>query len=105
MEANSTIFIATDEKNSSFFDPLRQHYNLLFLNDFKDLIEGVNSNYMGMLDQRVASRGRTFIGAYFSTFTGKQGKSSFHGAPRGMVLSYIRRCFVCGIYVQDTSIG
>jgi hypothetical protein len=67
---NSTIFIATDEKDSSFFDPLRQHYNLLFLNDFKHLIKGLNTNYMGMLDQRIASRGRTFIGAYFSTFTG-----------------------------------
>ncbi len=69
---NSTIFIATDEKGSSFFDPLRKHYKLLFLNDFKELIEDVNSNYMGMLDQRIASRGRTFVGAYLSTFTGKE---------------------------------
>lgn len=68
---NSTVFIATDEKDSTFFDPLRKHYNLLFLNDFKHLFEDLNSNYMGMLDQRIASRGRTFIGAYYSTFTGK----------------------------------
>ena len=73
---NSTIFIATDEKDLSFFEPLRKHYNLLFLNDFKHLIEDVNRNYMGMLDQRIASRGRTFIGAYFSTFTGKYGDSA-----------------------------
>jgi hypothetical protein len=67
---NSTIFIATDEKDMSFFEPLRKHYNLLFLKDFTHLIEGLNTNYMGMLDQRIASRGRTFVGVYYSTFTG-----------------------------------
>jgi hypothetical protein len=67
---NSTIFIATDEKNLTFFDHLRKHYNLLFLHDFEHLITGVNKNYYGMLDQLVASRGRTFSGAYYSTFTG-----------------------------------
>jgi len=67
---NSTIFVATDERDSSFFDPLRKHYNLLFLDDFRHLFEGLNQNYIGMLDQRIASRGRTFCGAYLSTFTG-----------------------------------
>jgi hypothetical protein len=67
---NSTIFIATDEKDMSFFEPLRKHYNLLFLKDFNHLIEDLNTNYMGMLDQRIASRGRNFFGAYYSTFTG-----------------------------------
>jgi hypothetical protein len=67
---NSTIFIATDEKNMAFFDPLREHYHLYFLNDFMPLITDLNKNYYGMLDQRIASRGRTFVGAYFSTFTG-----------------------------------
>lgn len=67
---NSTIFVATDEKDMNFFDPLREHYNLYFLKDFKHLIKDVNANYMGMLDQRIASRGRTFVGSYFSTFTG-----------------------------------
>lgn len=74
---NSTIFIATDERDASFFDPMREHYNLLFLNDFKHLIEGLNTNFMGMLDQRIASRGRTFIGAYFSTFTGTYWRGTF----------------------------
>jgi GDP-fucose protein O-fucosyltransferase len=68
---NSTIFIATDENDSSFFDPLRKHYHLLFLHDFKHLIAGLNPNYVGMVDQLIASRGRTFVGAYYSTFTGK----------------------------------
>jgi GDP-fucose protein O-fucosyltransferase len=68
--ANSTIFVATDERDKSFFDPLKKHYNLFFLDDFMHLLEGVNTNYYGMIDQLVASRGRVFHGCWFSTFTG-----------------------------------
>ena len=68
---NATIYIATDERNKTFFDPLRQHYNLYFMDDFiaTDL-EGVNTNLYGMVDQVAASRGRVFFGCWFSTFTG-----------------------------------
>jgi hypothetical protein len=67
---NSTIFVATDERNKMFFDPLREHYDLLFLDDFKPELKDVNTNYYGMIDQLVASRGRSFHGCFFSTFTG-----------------------------------
>jgi len=67
---NSTVFIATDERNKTFFEPLQKHYKVLFLDDFLHLIPDLNKNYYGMLDQRIASRGRTFTGAYLSTFTG-----------------------------------
>ena len=71
LEDKSTIYIATDERNKTFFDVFREKgYQIYFLDDFADLIPNVNKNYFGMLDQRIASRGRTFIGAYFSTFTG-----------------------------------
>ena len=49
---NSTIFVATDERNKAFFDPLRAHYDLLFLDDFKDELKGVNTNYYGMYQLR-----------------------------------------------------
>jgi GDP-fucose protein O-fucosyltransferase len=65
-----TVFVATDERNKTFFDPLRGHYNILFLDDFKDQIQGINPNYYGMLDQLVASRADVFVGAFYSTFTG-----------------------------------
>jgi hypothetical protein len=45
-------------------------YKVYFLKDFLHLVPNLNKNYYGMLDQRIASRGRTFAGAYFSTFTG-----------------------------------
>lgn len=68
---NSTIYIATDEmKNKTFFDPLRRHYKLYFLDDFMEEVGDINTNFYGMMDQRIASRGRTFFGTYYSTFTG-----------------------------------
>eukprot|EP00980_Cylindrotheca_fusiformis_P018445 scaffold6084_cov130-Cylindrotheca_fusiformis.AAC.1 len=70
MVENSTVFIATDERNMTFFDPIRKHANIYFLHDFEHVIGDLNKNYYGMLDQLVASRGRTFIGTYYSTFTG-----------------------------------
>ena len=58
------------ERNKKFFDPLREKYDLLFLDDFAHLLKGVNTNYFGMMDQLIASRGRIFFGCWFSTFTG-----------------------------------
>lgn len=66
----TVVFIATDEKNKGFFDPLRRHYEIFFLDDFKDLLTNVNTNFYGMIDQLVASRGRFFFGCWHSTFTG-----------------------------------
>lgn len=65
------VYMATDEvRNKSFFNPLAQHYDLLFLDNFTHLIRDMNPNYYGMIDQLVASRSRTFFGCWFSTFTG-----------------------------------
>jgi hypothetical protein len=66
----TAIYIATDEKDKSFFKIFHDHYHVYFLDDFLDHLEGVNTNFFGMLDQRVASRGRTFVGCFYSTFTG-----------------------------------
>lgn len=66
------IYIATDEKSRDFFEPLAKHYTLRFLSDFSD-VAGLNEldpSFMGMIDTIVASRGRLFVGTWFSTFTG-----------------------------------
>jgi GDP-fucose protein O-fucosyltransferase len=65
-----TVYIATDEQNITFFEPFAKHYNVLFLGDFKKELVGVNTNFYGMIDQLVASRGDVFTGVFFSTFTG-----------------------------------
>lgn len=67
---NTTVFIATDHQNKAFFEPLAAKYDIVFLSDFKAELEGVNTNFFGMIDQLVASRGRIFFGCYHSTFSG-----------------------------------
>lgn len=69
IEPNSTIFIATDEKNKTYFEPLAKHYDLCFLDDFAHELKNVNANYFGIIDQIVASRGDVFIGTWFSTLS------------------------------------
>lgn len=54
----STVYIATDEQNKTFFAPIKEHYNVFFLDDFMDEIPQINPNYYGMLDQLIASRGK-----------------------------------------------
>jgi len=67
LQEGATVYIATDERKKAFFDPLKAHYNVFFMDDFKKELEGVNKNYFGMIDQLVASRGRQFYGCFHST--------------------------------------
>ena len=64
----ATIYIATDERDKKFFNVLREHYDVLFMDDFLPQLEGVNKNHYGMIDQLVASRGRIFFGCWHSTY-------------------------------------
>ena len=69
---NEILYIATDERNKTFFDDLSEHYELRFLDDYWDFagLSELDGNYMGMIDTIVASRGRAFAGTWFSTFSG-----------------------------------
>lgn len=69
LRENATIYIATNECDRSFFDPLRRHYDIVFLSDFEGAMFGLNKNFRGIVEQLVASRGRVFFGCFFSTFT------------------------------------
>uniref|UniRef100_A0A7S2W8P9 O-fucosyltransferase family protein n=1 Tax=Eucampia antarctica TaxID=49252 RepID=A0A7S2W8P9_9STRA len=67
------VYIATDEKNKRFFAPIaKNNHILMYLDDFWDIagLGDLDPNCMGMIDTIVASRGRTFSGTWFSTFTG-----------------------------------
>jgi len=70
LEEGGLIYIATDERDKSFFEPFFKHYDVVFLDDFKDQIKGINPNFYGMLDQLIASKGRVFFGTFFSTLSG-----------------------------------
>lgn len=66
------IYIATDERNKTFFDPIAQHYDLRFLGDYYDAAElgKLDPSFMGQVEVVVASRARLFVGTYRSTFSG-----------------------------------
>jgi len=66
----ATLYIASDERDKSFFEPIKEKYKVYFLDDSKYLIKGMNTNYYEILDQLVASKGRTFFGTCYSKLTG-----------------------------------
>jgi GDP-fucose protein O-fucosyltransferase len=70
LKEGTTLYVATDEHDQQFFDPLREHYDIVVLNDFHKELGDLNTNYYGMVDQLISSRGETFFGCWFSTFTG-----------------------------------
>jgi hypothetical protein len=55
----SIVYVATDERNKTFFDPIRPMYDVKFLDDFLSEVQlpdrTVNTNYYGMIDQLVVS--------------------------------------------------
>jgi hypothetical protein len=66
-------YIATDEKNLSFFDPFKEHFKAVyFLSDFAQSVDlkHLNQNYFGMIEQMVCASSDIFIGTPLSTFTG-----------------------------------
>jgi hypothetical protein len=92
----STVYIATDERNKTFFDDLSKHYDISFLDDYLHLVEGMNPSYYGMLDQLITSRSRFFFGCWFSTFSSyvnrlrgyHSQKSNLKGYKEGVIQSW-----------------
>eukprot|EP00579_Thalassiosira_antarctica_P011230 CAMPEP_0201923208 /NCGR_PEP_ID=MMETSP0903-20130614/11017_1 /ASSEMBLY_ACC=CAM_ASM_000552 /TAXON_ID=420261 /ORGANISM="Thalassiosira antarctica, Strain CCMP982" /LENGTH=484 /DNA_ID=CAMNT_0048460485 /DNA_START=227 /DNA_END=1681 /DNA_ORIENTATION=+ len=70
LRVNATVFIATDEVNRTFFEPLTSKYDVVFLeDDFQQELVGIDKMYFGLIDQLIASRGRVFFGCKQSTFS------------------------------------
>eukprot|EP00970_Alexandrium_tamarense_P012476 scaffold2931_cov204-Alexandrium_tamarense.AAC.5 len=72
LHPGEVVYVATDEKDRSFFEPMQKQYNLRFLDEFSEAagLYELDPNFAGMIDTIVASRGRVFVGTWFSTFTG-----------------------------------
>ena len=67
------VFVATDERDKTFFDAFRKKWpKLRFLDDYMDMakLRDINPNYLGMIDALVCTRAEAFFGTWFSTFTG-----------------------------------
>ena len=71
-QPNEILYIATDEHNKSWFNPIAEHHELRFLEDYWEFagLDKLDPNFMGMIDTIVASRSRAFAGTWFSTFSG-----------------------------------
>ncbi|KAL7431266.1 hypothetical protein ACHAXM_003999 [Skeletonema potamos] len=70
-QPNEILYIATDEKNRKFFEPIAKHHQLRFLDDYLDKagLANIEKQYLGMLETIIASRGRLFVGTWHSTFS------------------------------------
>jgi hypothetical protein len=66
----TTVYVATDERKKEFFKDMEDYWNVVYMDNYVHLLEGVDKNYFGMIDQLVSSRGSKFFGCWFSTFTG-----------------------------------
>eukprot|EP00545_Synedropsis_sp_CCMP1620_P004204 CAMPEP_0119028216 /NCGR_PEP_ID=MMETSP1176-20130426/38507_1 /TAXON_ID=265551 /ORGANISM="Synedropsis recta cf, Strain CCMP1620" /LENGTH=85 /DNA_ID=CAMNT_0006984303 /DNA_START=52 /DNA_END=306 /DNA_ORIENTATION=- len=64
------MYIATDEPNRDFFQPLMDHYEVFFLGDFEAALSNLPTEFYGMIEQLVAAQGEVFFGSWASTFTG-----------------------------------
>ena len=64
----SKLYIATDHKDKLFFNPLAEHYTLLFYDDIFSKVkiyDGFNVNYIPIIEQLICTRSIKFIGIYF----------------------------------------
>ena len=65
------LYVSTDEKKKSFFDPIAKHHDLRYLDDYweKAGLDKLDPNHMGMVESAVAARARIFVGTWHSTFS------------------------------------
>lgn len=63
---NKQIYIATDENNYSFFDPIRKEYDICFYDDFNFQASELEKL---AIEQAICFYSDYFIGTYFSTYT------------------------------------
>lgn len=65
----TTVYVGTDERKKEFFKVMADYWDVVYLDDFTNVLDGVQTSHYGMIDQLVTSRSRTFFGCWFSTFT------------------------------------
>jgi hypothetical protein len=93
LPSNGLVFIATDEKKKDFFRAFKKKFHkvnnvvvltlkfeyiifilfkIRYLDDYFKIagLDGINPNFLGMIDQVVCTRASLFVGTWFSTFTG-----------------------------------
>lgn len=84
LPTKTPIYIATDEKNISFFDQMRSKYEIYFFDDFKDEFGTLTDLDRAVLEQVICAESEEFYGTSLSTYTkrinvmrGCAGKSAY----------------------------
>jgi len=98
IEANSTIFVSSDEKRDhQIFKELSEKYNIVMLETFQNLVDGLNPNFHGMVEQMIAAKAGIFFGTYYSTYSGfisrLRGYYSVQNEEDGIVEGILRNTF------------
>jgi len=82
MDVNLPLYIASDETNRSFFDFLKKHYNIFFL---ENIVDNISDRDSMVVDQLVCSESDIFLGSRLSTYSdyinilrGYSNKKDFH---------------------------
>ena len=65
-ERSKPLYIATDEKDLSFFDPVKEKYDIYFYKDFDFNTTALETDVM---DQVICAESDIFMGTYLSTYT------------------------------------
>jgi len=83
------LYISTDESDKSFFNLLKEHYELFFYDDIEHLIySNINEDLIGPIEQIICTYSTTFIGNKLSTF------SSYIYRIRGYMKSILDKRFL-----------
>ncbi|KAG5179633.1 hypothetical protein JKP88DRAFT_326219 [Tribonema minus] len=89
LQPREMVYIATDERNKTLFEPFWERHTVRFLDDYwksAGLDELSNGNFVGMVESVVAAYGRTFTGSWWSTFSAHiQRLHGYLGFPRDSV--------------------
>jgi hypothetical protein len=64
---NSKLYIATDEKDKTYFLPFKEKYDIYFYDDIK--CDKIEEHTVGLIEQIICSRSKTFVGTFVSTFS------------------------------------
>lgn len=68
----SKLYIATDQRDKTFFDPLAEHYKLFFYEDIRGKVgiySEFDNNYIPIIEQLICTRSIKFVGNKLSTLS------------------------------------
>jgi hypothetical protein len=66
----SKLYISTDETDKSFFEIFEKHYKVFYFENVNhDIYVDLNVDLIGMVEQYICARAKTFIGTKLSTFS------------------------------------